>query len=337
MARYFNRASSLKGLRELAIEAGTDLEPVMREVGLRADLLRKPEERVDFAAICALFEKCALDWDMPDLGLRVAPFQHLDILGPVALVTRMSSDLREALNAMTRNLIIHSNAIVAALEERDDTAAMTIDLEPVPGGTRQFTFAAVAAARNVLEQAGTGGLDLLEVSFRLDAGEVRATAETTFRCPVRFGAERNALYFDRSALDQPMERSDVAYHALIERYLATTRREMAGRQSDGVRFEIARQMEFGGCTLDSVARALRLEPRSLQRRLKREGITFRDLVEGWRRTRALSLVTNTRLPLAEVSFALGYSEQSIFSRAFQRWYGKAPLAYRNEDALDRGD
>lgn len=336
MARYFNRASSLRGLRDLAAEAGADLAPVMRKIGLRADLLRKPEERVEFAAICALFEQCALDWNMPDLGLRMAPFQHLDMLGPVALVTRMSSDLREALTSMTANLIIHSNAIVATLEEEADTAALTIEVQPVPSGTRQYSFASVGVARNVLEQAGTGRVDLVEVLFSHDAAEVRGTAESIFRCPVRFGSERNALYFDRSALDRPIERSDVAYHALIERYLTTARREVAGRASDEARFEIARQMEFGGCTLESVAQSLRLEPRSLQRRLKREGLTFRDLVDGWRRTRALSLVTNTRLPLGEVSLALGYSEQSIFSRAFQRWYGKAPLAYRYEDAAPAG-
>jgi AraC-like DNA-binding protein len=93
-------------------------------------------------------------------------------------------------------------------------------------------------------------------------------------------------------------------------------------------------MELQICTLESIASSLRVEPRSLQRRLKQEGVTFRDLVDDWRKARARTLVTQTRLPLSEISLALGYADQSIFSRAFQRWYGAGPLAYRQQALKD---
>ena len=63
-----------------------------------------------------------------------------------------------------------------------------------------------------------------------------------------------------------------------------------------------------------------------------ERLAFRDLVDDWRRARALSLVTRTRLPLSQVSEAVGYADQSVFTRAFQRWYGDPPLVYRQRDA-----
>jgi AraC-like DNA-binding protein len=91
-------------------------------------------------------------------------------------------------------------------------------------------------------------------------------------------------------------------------------------------------MELGSCSLESVAQSLRLEPRSLQRRLKAEGLSFSGLLDDWRRARALSLITHTRLPLSQVSEAVGYADQSVFTRAFQRWYGASPLAYRYRDA-----
>ena len=67
---------------------------------------------------------------------------------------------------------------------------------------------------------------------------------------------RNALYFNRAELDRQIERSDIAYHALINRFLTMARREIAGRASDAVCNEIARQMEPGICTLENVARTL---------------------------------------------------------------------------------
>ena len=152
-----------------------------------------------------------------------------------------------------------------------------------------------------------------------------------FGCPIRYGAERNALSFDRALLDRPIERSDLAYHALIRRYVTTS----AGRGTGRVRWTTCAprspgRWSSGTARWRRVAQSLRLPPRSLQRRLHAEGMSFRDLVDEWRRARALSLVTNTRLPLSEVSEALGYSEQSVFTKAFRRWYGGTPLRFRSQ-------
>lgn len=336
MQRYFNRATSLIGFSEIATERGEDLTAAMNAVGLERSLLRRPEDKVPFDKLCALFEYCADAWGLPDLGLRLARYQHIEILGPVALVTRMEPDLRRAIKAMMENLVIHTTGTVVALQEVGDIALLTLDAHPVPAGTRQYMMTSVGVAWNVLEQAGNAKIDLIEVAFRSAEGGLRGAAQSHFRCPIRFNAERNALYFSRSALDRPIQRTDTAYHAIIRRYLSSSRDEIAGRYQDAVTGEIARQMEFGTCTLESVAQKLRLEPRSLQRRLQKEGVAFRDLIDDWRKVRALSLVTHTRLPLSEVSLAMGYTEQSIFARAFQRWYGETPLTYRNRDAAQSG-
>lgn len=332
MGRYYTRATSLSGFREVAAERGADLPTVMRLVGLDPDLVRRPDEQIDIAAFCELAEYCAMSWGLPDLWLRLAPYQRLEVLGPVALVTRMESDLRGALTAILDNLVIHSNSLVCALEEEGDIAAMVLDLHAVTCPARQYLLGSLAVTKTVVQQAAGAPVDFLEVSVREDERGSRSAAESWFGCPVRFGAERNAIYFDRTVLDRRLERSDIPYHAIIRRYLTTVRQEVAGRHAEAVRVEIARQMELGSCTLETVARRLRLEPRSLQRRLKAEHLAFRDLMDEWRRTRALSLVTRTSLPLSQVSEAVGYADQSVFTRAFQRWYGASPLVYRHHDA-----
>jgi hypothetical protein len=93
-------ARSLTGIRELARAAGADLEPALLSVDLSNDLLRKPDEHISFDCVCALFEHCARAWSITDLGPRVAPrYQHLEILGPVALITRMERRLRGVIEA----------------------------------------------------------------------------------------------------------------------------------------------------------------------------------------------------------------------------------------------
>lgn len=328
MGAYYHRASSLQDLRALAREQCADLDAAMRRAGLSSSVLHQPDTRVDFTGLCALLDHCAGAWDMPDLALRLASHQNLDVLGPVGLVTRLAQDMRGAVTAITDNLDINSNAVIARLAEEGDIATVVIDTLAQPPGVDHFILLSLGLARNLIEAIGGPPLDLIEVSLRQHADHLRPAAEAMFRCPIRFGAEQNALYFDAAILDRPIPRSDEAYRAIVERYFAATRLEISGSITETVRGEIARQMEFGNCTLDSLALRLRIEPRSLQRRLKQEGNSFRELMDDWRRTRAWSLVTQTRLPLSQISLALGLADQSVFTRAFQRWYGETPLAAR---------
>jgi AraC-like DNA-binding protein len=332
MANYFTRASKLTGLTQIAAGRDGSLPDRMRAAGIDPAALRHPEQVVDYGAFCALIHDCAVAWDLPDIGLRMASHQQVDILGPVALIIKLERSVRPALKAITENLVIHSNAIVAVLEEIEgsDTACLIVDVRDDAPSCRENTELILAQAKMVVESIAARPVRLAYVEFRHDKGPEAAAVAAHFRCPIRYGADRNAISFDRAVLDLPIERTDLAYHAMIKRYLATSRAETAGSLLDSARTEVARQMELGTCTLENVAQGLKISPRGLQRQLKARGTSFRDLVDEWRRGRALSLVTHTRLPLSEVSDALGYSEQSVFTQAFRRWYGRSPLRYRAE-------
>ena len=99
MARLFTRASKLTGIADIAPDRG-DLLAHMRAVGIEADALRKSDISIDYAAFCALLHNCAVAWDMPDIGLRMAGLQGLDLLGPVALIVHMERTFRSAMNAI---------------------------------------------------------------------------------------------------------------------------------------------------------------------------------------------------------------------------------------------
>lgn len=325
---YYTRASKLTGLVQIGMDRGANVPGLMCAVGLDPDVLKRPEIAIDYGRFCQLLQRCALAWDLPDLGIRMIRHQAIDFLGPVALVTKMEATVRGAIQAILTNLVIHSNATVAALEEEGNTASMILNRrEDAPDG-RENAELVMAQGKLVLDTVAAMPVDLFEVSFLHHRGASASAVSAHFECPIRYHADRYALSFDRRLLDRPTEKSDTAYHALIKRYLATAHGEMPGGAKETVRAEVARQMEFGQCTLANVAQALRTSPRNLQRGLQADGTSFRDLVDDWRRKKALLLVTNTRLPLSEVSEALGYAEQSVFSQAFRRWYGNPPLSYR---------
>jgi AraC-like DNA-binding protein len=84
----------------------------------------------------------------------------------------------------------------------------------------------------------------------------------------------------------------------------------------------------GHLRIARAAEALGLSVRTLQRRLAQEGLSFEELLRTDRLGKATVLLETTRATVLEIALALGYSDHAHFTRAFHRWRGIAPLAYR---------
>lgn len=72
-----------------------------------------------------------------------------------------------------------------------------------------------------------------------------------------------------------------------------------------------------------------MHPRTMQRRLEREGVSYRAVLDQARYVRARELIVWHRdVSLTEIAYELGYGDQAAFSRAFRRWSGEPPSALR---------
>ena len=81
-------------------------------------------------------------------------------------------------------------------------------------------------------------------------------------------------------------------------------------------------------TQEHVAAHMHLTTRTLIRHLKKEGSPYKDILEALRRDYAQTLLRNARLTVADVGELLGYKEPANFGRAFRRWFGVSPAAWR---------
>lgn len=84
----------------------------------------------------------------------------------------------------------------------------------------------------------------------------------------------------------------------------------------------------GELTIDAVAAQHGISPRSLQRRLREHGLSFKELVAETRLALSRRYLEDTSISLTEAAFLLGYADLSAFSRAFRRWTGQSALAFR---------
>jgi len=154
--------------------------------------------------------------------------------------------------------------------------------------------------------------------------------QSVFGDRVVFNSDWCGVAFDKALLTLPFIQADPGLNAMMDRQ-AGVLLDMFDRKLNLVnstREQITSRLPNGDPVLDDVAEALSLTARVLQNRLKESGTTFKEVVDDVRKQLSLSYLSEKDVPLIDVAFLLGFSEQSSFSRAFKRWMGISPMEYR---------
>jgi AraC-like DNA-binding protein len=150
-----------------------------------------------------------------------------------------------------------------------------------------------------------------------------------FAGTVSFGAEVSALVIPAPWLDHPSPFADVDLHRVSVMKLEALAERLQGRRYTAALVEeLMASGRQGGRSLEEVAHRLAVSTRTLIRRLKEGGRTYRDLRDGHRRTLAMELLAETSLTAAEIAYRLGYEDASNFGKACHRWFGCPPGAMR---------
>lgn len=95
-----------------------------------------------------------------------------------------------------------------------------------------------------------------------------------------------------------------------------------------IRAVLLETLPSGQATVDVAAQRLGMSARTLQRSLKQEGTTYKELVRRTREELARHYVTQTSISYTEIGFLLGFAEPSSFFRAFREWTGDTPESVR---------
>ncbi|MBB5122811.1 AraC family transcriptional regulator [Streptomyces eurocidicus] len=178
--------------------------------------------------------------------------------------------------------------------------------------------------------------------FAYPAPPYASEYDQLFGCPVRFGARRTGTGFDPRWLAAPLVQDETALEELLRRAPAEllSRREYGTTVAEQVRRSLVLAMrERRAARLPEVAQLaslLAVSPATLRRRLREEGTSYRRLTDQVRQEAAVSSLLEGREPIAELAARLGFSEDTAFHRAFRRWTGTTPGAYRLLEETGRG-
>ncbi|MGW4368236.1 AraC family transcriptional regulator ligand-binding domain-containing protein [Nocardia takedensis] len=326
------RSAGLRGFRATVAELGGDAEEFTRAVGLPAAALDADDLLISDSAVAAALELAAHRLEVPDLGLRIAYRQDLDMLGPLALAIRNSPTLAHVLECTERYLFSHARSLRLTLAEDPYGDRGVIGLRygvapgmpsPVQGTDLGLGFVHRAIQRLVQDRYG---LRSVELPYR-PPGPIEAY-ERFFGAPVRVERQAAMLRLPSSLADRPLPGGDENLHRLAMAFLA--------EQSDAadlslvpqIRATVQRLLGTTPPEIGMVAGLLAMHPRTVQRRLAAEGTTFAAILDDVRRHEARRYLTTTDMPMGQIASLLGLAEQATFTRCARRWWGATPTAMR---------
>ena len=319
-------AREVRGMLRVLEELGYDLGALLAQAGLRREDVENPEAYVSPAACGAVFAAAHQQRRVPNLPLRIA--EHTPVgASPLLDYLIVSSDsVGQGLDRLTRYLRLVNPGVRLAIHDRSSPVRVVVERA---SGRFETELTISLSVLRFMRETGDS-LRATHVSFTHEPDDAADYARV-LRCPVRVRAAWNGWALSKAAAALPLRRRDPSLRRWLERQAADilARLPADGDVRDEVRHVLSTQLAAGELRIDAVARRLATTPRTLQRRLASAGTSFEALCDDARRQAASTYLADTTLSIAEVAYLLGYSEPTAFHRAFKRWHGATPHAFRH--------
>lgn len=306
-------------------------------VGLDARRLNDQYDRLPMSQLVALYETAARMAKDRSFGLHVGARTSLRAFGIFGYVVMNSETFGLALERVTRHFPIWTDGASFSLR-REESAVRLI---------WEYTDASSVECRHDCEMTLLSAAKLSQLSVGVQPREVHfqhsppkdiSEHKRLFRTPVHFRMPHNEVIFDKTVLRAQIRHADIDLCDLLiscaEGMLAVA--PPKSDLVDRIGVTIRHSLRDGDIGLTPVSRTIGIGTRTLQRKLKERGTSFRELLTKVRQELAEQNLRGLEMSIREIAYLLGYSSPSEFHRAFRDWTGLAPKQYRVKYVIGRG-
>lgn len=327
-------ATSTLAMVRTAVARGARVDDLLADAGVPMGLLEEPDARLDAPTVLALWNALRERTGDPALQLEAPTSLPFGAYRVIDYLVATSPTVGAGVERFVRFFPLIAERVALRTAPARDGVDLLLAMasgDPVPPVYVDYVFSALVSR---IRMRIRPDLRVREVALRQPAPPAAARYREWFRAPVTFGAAHDRLSFGREEWEAATESADEALLQLVEehaRLLAERALRPAGGFRATVEAAIAAALPEGGAAED-VARALNVSTRTLQRKLEAAGCTFRDVSESVLSRLAKGYLADPAVGIAEVSYLLGFSEQSAFNRAFRRWTGETPGSWRRRAA-----
>ena len=311
---------------------GVDYKKLFQDLGLNVNALNNANARYDYDAVMKLWQVAADVAEDPCFGLRTVNHMRPTSLHALGYSWMASATLHDAFIRLKRYVRIVNNSVEIEIQELESETRVAI--KPSSKQLILFPTAVDASLCLIVHLCRlTYGRELrpvkVETTRHKHDKECAEKINTYFNAPMQYEMHQNSIYFDKNLLNKPLPASNAelarANDIVVSKYLSYLDGTSIAIRT---KTKITELLPTGNASEDRIASLLNLSVRSLQRKLKEETTSFKDLLNDTRRELAEEYMELSRMSINEITYLLGFSDPANFSRAFRRWHGISPSQYR---------
>ena len=316
---------------------GVDLSGLKAATGLDSDAFTALDGSVFIENELRLWDWAAQATGDAHIGLTMAGGMQLNQLGLVGYLCLQQPTLRDLIATYSQfHRLLHQ---AATLAQGDQPGAETIEhyfSRDGMGPGRHANEMTLGSAWKVMSDLATRDLRLEAVDFQHDPPASLTFYHRFFGPQVKFSFNQpiNRLVFPLHTFATPLKTPDESLAKILREQAQAALAMLPEPKGveEQARGLIPELLVAGEATIDQVAARMGMSRRTFQRRLKGEGLVFRDILEQVRREMAIHYAHDPAITISEIGFFLGFSELPAFSRAFRRWTGVSPRDFRQRQA-----
>ena len=312
---------------------GCDIGETLAQAGLAPDALDDASQYIPFASAAKILAAAAKQTGCEHFGLLLGEQIKPPLLGLAGELMCTAPSLSVALGDFNKFQHLNSTSSVSYLLETDDQALLGYGLmERDVKGARYIYDAAAVAALNIIRSLVSGAQpQKMKLLISHDEPADTTAFRRIFGGPIQFNAEQTGVVFPQSWLKLPMEKVDPLERKRIRERAAAAQSANSPDPLLQLRREVRVALLRGTFQASEIAERLAISKRGLHRRLNEAETTYSALLDETRCEMATQLLANTRMSMNSISLVLRFSEQSVFSRSFDRWTGFTPMAFRTRE------
>lgn len=326
-------------LYHIAVKNNLDVAQILQKCGIDVNLIGQPGQRVSAEKLAALQLSIWQQMGDESMGLAVQPVAA----GTYYMMGRLTVNqptLQKALELGARFYAMMTRAVRIQLLIDADRAFVNFELAaPEMDASHLFSEMLILAWHRYSSWLIADNVPLVETHFNYPRPAHVAEYAYLYPGVHIFNSDKLGFVFPAKYLRQSMEQNDASLKLFMRRCPLELMQRYQADYSLGCELQklLRKSLSDSVLSIEDAANILNMTKRTLMRKLKGEGTSFQQLKDLVRRDEAIYQLTKSEHPISQISESIGFSEPSVFSRAFLCWTGISPAQYRSKYGKLRGD
>lgn len=325
--------SFLELTMSLSASMGIDPDIISRKSGPAASVLKQPESRISSSQFDVIWNDMEALSEDENFGLHLGE-KVSDFPGHLIFLLMLSAPtVKVALEKLCTYSNLLTDFLIPVFVNQKKLAGLAVRFyEPAIPATRHVHESLLSAYAAILRRITGNKITFETVCFSHWPPEDLSEHRRIFQSSLQFNQAENKIMFHPSYLDIPIPMADEETFNTLEQLAKKNQEKIYGSYpwNKKVQWHLMDLLGKAPPSIHSIAQRLAVSPRSLQGHLKRENLTYQEVVKTVRKKVAVRMLEEGHLSISEIGFLVGYSEQSVFSKAFRTWFGISPSQYREE-------